>query len=428
MSIILGPQDPPVDYIKNLIFLIEKATLIPRIKETITLNLDNDLWHPSILKNDNNAPLLLSADLTIQRDVIIQGPPGTGKSYLIAKLCSLYLCQGKKVLVTSLTNKALTELAAKEGLADDVLHGRVYKTNLSTDELKKYPHLKDFQEYKYQAGTLLLSTYYKMSELSLASAGAHFDLVVIEEASQAYLAAIAAARHLGLHCVIIGDQMQLQPIHKLHENDLEYPELAKLFNGLETVAKHFPTSSKYMLNETHRLDKSSTQLTNAFYNDVLVSVQSEKAVLNLPIGFGENTHHSVFLQKISMQTGLKSPVHAINAVKDLALNLYKLNPKLEIAVLSFYVSVVKELQREIYHALDYDENVLVETIDRIQGLTVDICIFFIPNVGLDFSFNPNRFNVATSRAKYGTFIILPDDVEIPQLNILVKEYFIRSGY
>jgi hypothetical protein len=69
--------------------------------------------------------------------------------------------------------------------------------------------------------------------------------------------------------------------------------------------------------------------------------------------------------------------------------------------------------------------VVIETIDRIQDLTVDECIFFIPNTGLHYSLNPNRFNVVTSRLKNTTTITLPDDVNFDGVDDKVDEYFRR---
>ena len=45
--------------------------------------------------------------------VVVQGPPGTGKSHTIANLLCRFLAQGKSVLVTSQTGKALEVLKDK---------------------------------------------------------------------------------------------------------------------------------------------------------------------------------------------------------------------------------------------------------------------------------------------------------------------------
>ena len=45
--------------------------------------------------------------------VLVQGPPGTGKTHTIANLIGHLLSEGKSVLVTSHTEKALTVLKDK---------------------------------------------------------------------------------------------------------------------------------------------------------------------------------------------------------------------------------------------------------------------------------------------------------------------------
>ena len=56
--------------------------------------------------------------LSLGRNVIVQGPPGTGKTHSIANLICHLLTIGKKVLVTSQTDRALKVL--KEKLPDQV--------------------------------------------------------------------------------------------------------------------------------------------------------------------------------------------------------------------------------------------------------------------------------------------------------------------
>lgn len=59
--------------------------------------------------------------------MIIQGPPGTGKSFIIAELARELALRNKTVLVTTLANKALIEIAKKEPLTDLLQAGRICK-------------------------------------------------------------------------------------------------------------------------------------------------------------------------------------------------------------------------------------------------------------------------------------------------------------
>jgi DNA replication ATP-dependent helicase Dna2 len=50
-------------------------------------------------------------DLKNQETIIIQGPPGTGKTYFISRLLDLLSKENKSVLVATLANRSLIELA-----------------------------------------------------------------------------------------------------------------------------------------------------------------------------------------------------------------------------------------------------------------------------------------------------------------------------
>ena len=65
-------------------------------------------------------------------------------------------------------------------------------------------------------GCLLCSTYYSLSRIINKVDNPIYDLIVIEEASQAFLTAIAAFMRLGKKCLIVGDPMQLPPIVEIN--------------------------------------------------------------------------------------------------------------------------------------------------------------------------------------------------------------------
>ncbi|KOV87261.1 hypothetical protein ADL03_07310 [Nocardia sp. NRRL S-836] len=61
--------------------------------------------------NDQQLRVLTQVDAKAQ--VLVQGPPGTGKTHTVAALLSHLLAQGKRVLVTAHTDRALKEVRAK---------------------------------------------------------------------------------------------------------------------------------------------------------------------------------------------------------------------------------------------------------------------------------------------------------------------------
>jgi very-short-patch-repair endonuclease len=66
-----------------------------------------DLYFP---KPFNDEQVRIIQLLDISDGVVVQGPPGTGKTHTIANVICHYLAEGKRVLVTSMKDPALTEL------------------------------------------------------------------------------------------------------------------------------------------------------------------------------------------------------------------------------------------------------------------------------------------------------------------------------
>ena len=69
-------------------------------------------------KEANREQLEIAERIEHYNAVLVQGPPGTGKTHTIANLLGHFLAQGKSVLVTSHTKKALSVL--KEKLPDEI--------------------------------------------------------------------------------------------------------------------------------------------------------------------------------------------------------------------------------------------------------------------------------------------------------------------
>jgi hypothetical protein len=328
-------------------------------------------------------------------------------------LAALYSKQGKTILITALTNKALTEIVEKDGLKFAYNSNKVYKTSLSLDEKKAYPDLLPHTEFSRAPGSILLTSYYHLAETAKNTTGAVFDLVIIEEASQAYLSTIGAGRHLGNETLIVGDQNQLSPIRMVNSADLEHPNLFLAFEGLQAFCHFFKGADQYLLYKSHRLKTHSVELTNSFYDDKLISTT-------------ESTDRTIFSMKLRMVNGLKTPNNGLSVVLQQYKSVRQSTKKGNIiAILTFYKTTAKQLRSLFFTEIGNEKNVVIETIDRVQGLTVDECIFFIPNTGLHFSLDPNRFNVATSRSRNTTTIILPDDLNFDGVNDKVVEYFRR---
>ena len=67
-------------------------------------------------------------------------------------------------------------------------------------------------------------------------------------------------------------------------------------------------------------------------------------------------------------------------------------------------------------------NVLIDTVERVQGMTCDICLYFIPNTMMGMSLDKSLFNVATSRATQFTIILADKSVINANCDNAVRAY------
>ena len=109
---------------------------------------------------------------------------------------------------------------------------------------------------------------------------------------------------------------------------------------------------------------------------------------------------------------------------ELVNTLKQFNVKSEVDVLAYNRDTIRFLQKEIFLKCSNTEDVLMDTIDRIQGLTTDFFILFILTESIPFALEINRFNVATSRARLCTLIIAAKEIlNFTQLNKELSNYF-----
>ena len=117
-------DDGKVEAINNIIKDIENGGEIPEYLSELVGVIGSDKRAvepiPDILftKETNNEQIEIIKSLYSHRAVVVQGPPGTGKTHTIANLLGHFLAEGKNVLITSQTKKALDVL--KEKIPTDI--------------------------------------------------------------------------------------------------------------------------------------------------------------------------------------------------------------------------------------------------------------------------------------------------------------------
>jgi DNA replication ATP-dependent helicase Dna2 len=132
---------------------------------------------------------------------------------------------------------------------------------------------------------------------------------------------------------------------------------------------------------------------------------------------------------MDLKVGDKTPSNAFNAIIILVKDILAENPNANIAVLSKFRESVRQLQKTFvlnWATTEIPENIKIETVDRVQGLTVDYCIFFIPNASIRYSLENELFNVATSRARYNTIIVADKFMLRQNMSEEVRKYILKA--
>lgn len=418
--LVLGPKEPPIAYFQNLINILRDEPEDSVTGKMLDSELEIQQWNPIELSGAQSTGDFFRGQLALSDEIIIQGPPGTGKTYKMADLIS-GLPDDSKILVTALTNRALMELAGKESIREKLAKGQVYKTRLTADESKELPELHNIEgrDLHCEPGHLTLATFYAASHWAKSSEISQpYDYVIMDEASQGLFVMLCAVKKLGKKIIWIGDQCQMSPVVNMNSDKIIDKNWLPLSSGFKTLCESFSYPS-YLLCETYRLNKRTCEFTGVFYKSALKSISNNQDLLvpGLPSGGGP-----VFVP-LELELGNRHPNNMIYAVLEIIHMFYSMNDKIQIAILSKFKDTVKHLQKAFITHFGEKNNVIIDTVERVQGLTCDVCIFCIPNDLQYMSVEKTLFNVATSRSRCYTIIIADNSIyNITSIDVLVKQY------
>lgn len=416
-----GPQRPPIDYVMNLQRVVEDK-ISPNVSKVLDDNYIKKDWEPILIKQDNVSSFVYT-QLNLTDTMILQGPPGTGKTYMIAELCARLCSEGKSVLVTALTNRALMEIAEKPAVQSLLDEKKILKTNITVDEHKESPKLEPIKHLAPIPSALVLSTYYITSGFAAdLSIEQPFDYVIMDEASQALLSMFAASKKMGKKNLWVGDINQLSPIVSLNGDRIKFSGYQNLIDGLQLLADN-SSSPIYQLTKTYRFGQRTANYTGTFYNGSLIANESRNfndlpSLQNILSNEGGPT-----LVLTDMPSGDYTPQFATMLAAYLVGSILNDNKKKDIAVLTCMRNTTRALQKAVVQNVGSHSNVLIDTVARIQGLTTDVTVFFVPNTSYIRTLEPHLFNVATSRAKEHTIIVADKNfLEYPTIKPMVRKY------
>lgn len=378
---------------------------------------------PIVVSDAEPLPQIISAVERMQNTYLfIQGPPGAGKTYTGSHLIAALLQAGKRIAVSANSHKVITNLLEA---VDRLMKGSgasfVGMKKVSSDEhcidsdfIQNVTTNKEITEAD-PLPQLIAGTAWLLAKPDLFG---KFDYLFIDEAGQVSLANMIAMGMCAKNLILLGDQMQLgQPIQGIHPGRSGDSALDYLLDGEATIAPE----RGIFLETTYRMHPDVCRfISDAFYDSRLESDPSTFDQALILDGNARPALKSTGVRYLPVEhdgCSQRSEEEAA-VVNELVGNLltqrYR-NKKGEIhpftlddiLVVAPYNMQVNLLKRTL------PKGARVGTVDKFQGQEAEVVIVsmatssqdYLPRY-LDFAFSKNRLNVAASRARSLSILVL----------------------
>ena len=356
--------------------------------------------------------------LSLDGEVLaIQGPPGTGKTYTGGAMICALVEKGLKVGVTAVSHKVIVNLlesaaehARERGASMRIVHrdSGKYEGDLGIERIQTYPRIhKELADGKID---LLGATAWCWTRTEFQQS---VDVLVVDEAGQMSLANVLAASRAGRSLVLLGDPQQLeQPLQSSHPEGSEVSALSHLLDGAETM----PDDRGLFLAETYRLHPDIADFTSEVYYRGRVQARpglerqriiprrgQASPFLGSGLRYIPVTHTGNQARSSEEVDVIARLIDDLIADCDWRDKDGKTSPLGEegILVVAPYNAQVSALTEAIPRLADR-----IGTVDRFQGQEAPVVIYSMTSSsaddaprGMEFLYNPFRFNVATSRAR-----------------------------
>ena len=365
-----------------------------------------------ILKGESTADAAIRIALNLDRSILpIQGPPGAGKTYTGAKMIMELAKAKKKVGVTAISHRVITTLFEKvKELADKEQTEIQFAHKISNSKLDYMPdwisQIKDTKKIlaALDKGTVVGGTAWLWSSGDMRDS---VDYLFIDEAGQMSLSQALAACAGARNIVLLGDPQQLeQPQKGAHPEGSDIAALTYLLGGKPTM----PERKGLFLSTTHRIHPAITKFTSEiFYEGKLSALPSlENQRIDGGTSFDGSGLFYVPVDHNSNQNRSLEEVEAISAiVKNLIEKGQWTDDKKEKRKLTNQdILIVAPYNAQVNALIEAMPGMRIGTVDKFQGQEAPVVIYSLTSSsheeaprGMSFLYNPNRLNVATSRAK-----------------------------
>ncbi|MDX1561855.1 MAG: AAA domain-containing protein, partial [Gammaproteobacteria bacterium] len=384
-------------------------------------------------ENTVDAARRIALALERNGDVLaIQGPPGTGKTFTGAEMICALVAAGKRVGVTAVSHKVILNLLEKTAKAAGekaqtlrIVHKpKTGETTYAGDWPIVYEKRSDKIRDALVAGAVDVvgGTAWLWSRPEFTEA---VDVLIVDEAGQMALGNVLAVAPAGTSLVLLGDPQQLeQPLKSSHPEGSDVAALKHWLGDATTM----PDDAGLFLETTWRLHPDICAFTSEIYYEGRMDSKPglERQAVDgttrfagsglryVPVRHAGNTARSIeeaaaIAQIVDELTsgaaiwndedGRRTPVTADDILIVAPYN----------AQVGLLIETLPMLEGRI------------GTVDKFQGQEAPIVIYSMTSSspldaprGMEFLYDPNRFNVATSRAKALCILVGNEALLAPQ--------------
>jgi uncharacterized protein len=361
----------------------------------------------------------------------IQGPPGSGKTYLGARIILALVAEGRKIGVTA-TSHAVIDNLLGEVVAVAEREGR---------PLPRIGQRVDEDERVYPSAAARGAVFDGTGDALAALADGEIDVLggttwvwssehaagcvntlIVDEAGQMSLANTLATMHSCRNLILLGDPMQLaQPSQGVHPGGAGASSLEHILDGRDVM----PSELGLFISETRRLHPDLCAFTSeVFYDGKLHPMPGlERQAIS---GSDELSGSGLRARLINHQGNASwSPEEAeavvacagaligrawtdqAGTVRDVGVG--------DILVVTPFNDQIAEIEDSLEKA--GITGILVGTVDKFQGREAPVTIYSLASSsaedaprGMEFLYQLNRLNVATSRARCISVLVSSRDL------------------
>jgi predicted RecB family nuclease len=350
----------------------------------------------------------------------IQGPPGSGKTYTGARMIFDLVRSGRRVGVCAMSHKVIRNLldeVIRAGAAADRLVPCIQK--VSAPGAHASPGITETTDNAAVREALRSGTTRIAGGTSWMWAREEFaesvDVLFVDEAGQMSLANVLAIAPCAKNLVLLGDPQQLeQPIQGSHPDGTAVSALEHVLEGHGTI----PKERGLFLEETWRLPPEICDFTSELFYEGRLHAKASRGSQRLD-GAAPFDGAGIWFVPVEHDANQSSSPEEVAAVVRLVERL--LRPEVrwhdregathllgleDLLVIAPYNAQVADLTAHL------PRGTRVGTVDRFQGQEAPIVIYSLTTStpedaprGMEFLYNLNRLNVATSRARCACIVV-----------------------